>query len=88
LRITKNILLILGILLIVFNLLGYAAGASAFPENPEATRAEKAGYFIGSNLFFITGAILLFISYRINKKLKKRQDRNLVDSLFKDEPRN
>lgn len=80
----KNIYLIIGILLIVFNLLAYLGGAKMQPEDPFADSGVRIGYFIGSNIFLIVGIVFVFLSYRVRQKMKKKKDADLVDTLFKD----
>ncbi len=77
----KNIFLILGILCILFNLLGYIGGHRPFIDRPN--KVEQIAYFIGSNIFLIGGLIFLFISNYLRKKIKRKNDKNLVESLFR-----
>jgi hypothetical protein len=77
----KNILLSLAIFLMAINLLGYIGGARPFPKE-DVDAISKGAYFIGTNLFFIIGFILLLFAFRINKKLNRRKDRQLVDDLL------
>lgn len=79
-RIAKNIFLILGILFILFNLLGYVAGHKPFDRSLDTN--GQIGYFIGSNIFFIIGLIFLLISNRYKKKIKNKKDKELVESLL------
>ncbi len=77
----KNIFLILGILCILFNLIGYIGGHRPFIDNPNIV--EQIAYFIGSNIFLIGGLIFLLISNHFRKKIRRKKDNNLVESLFK-----
>ncbi len=77
----KNIFLILGILCILLNLLGYIGGHRPFIDHPN--KVEQIAYFIGSNIFLIGGLIFLFISNHLRKKIKRKNDKKLVESLFK-----
>jgi hypothetical protein len=81
-RIAKNIFLVLGIILILFNLLAFLGGASPFVKNPSATTEERVGYFVGTFLVLFIGLLFLWISYRINKRIKRRQDKELLDSFL------
>lgn len=85
-RITRNIFIILGIIFIAVNLIGYLAGAKPFPENDKVSLANMIGYFIGSNFLFICGCVFLSFANKLNKKIKKKNDRAMVDSLLKNEP--
>ena len=80
-RIAKNVFLWLAILFILANTLGYLGGASPLPKETVDTE-RKIGYFIGANLLYIIGFLFLFISYRIGIRIKKKNDAQLIDSLF------
>ncbi len=87
-RIAKNIFLILGILCILFEILGYIGSGRIFipPGNLQSNdTAEQIGGFIGYNLFLIMGLIFLLLSNRYRKKIARKKDKNLVDSLFADQ---
>lgn len=81
----KNIFLSLGILFILFNILGFVGGASPFPKDGTEEAVNKVAYFIGANLFIILGLIFLFIAYRFNKKIQKKREKELLDSLIEDQ---
>lgn len=84
-RIARIVLLTLGILAILFNILGYIAGVKPFQDDPTGNTAGAIGYFIGTNLFFIIGGIFLLIARSLQKKLNRKNDKQLVDSLFTDQ---
>ncbi|MGN6291099.1 MAG: hypothetical protein ACTHMV_00010 [Chitinophagaceae bacterium] len=84
-RVVRIIFLVLGILLILFNILGYVAGARPFPDDPNENTAHKIAYFIGSNLFLIVGGIFLLVARNLQKKMNKKNDKQLIDSLFTDQ---
>lgn len=76
----KNIYIIIGILLVVFNILSHII---EFTEN-NATADDTAysiGYFIGSNFFLIIGIVFLRLAYKINKKIKNHQLKEMVDKI-------
>jgi hypothetical protein len=52
-RITKNIFLILGILCILVNILGFLGGAKPLPIAASATTLDKIAFFIGTLMFFL-----------------------------------
>ena len=66
-RIARIVLLILGILAILFNILGYIAGARPFQDDPTGNTAGAIGYFIGTNLFFIIGGIFFAVAFPAGK---------------------
>ena len=83
-RIVKNILLVLGVLLIIFNTLGYVAGASPFLDETKPM-VDKVACFIGTNIFNIFGLIFLFVSFKIHRRQKKKERKRMVETLLEPE---
>lgn len=76
-KILRTILIVLGILLIVLNLLAYLA-----PITPkDKSTAGLIGWYIGKNLMLMVGIGLLLWARSINKQLKKRELKEILDSL-------
>ncbi|MBC7947784.1 MAG: hypothetical protein H7Y42_07890 [Chitinophagaceae bacterium] len=79
-RIAKIIFLVLGILLILFTLLGYLGGADPFKE--DGKMINRIAYFVGVNLFAITGLLFLFVSYLLSRRIASRNQRKFLDSFL------
>jgi hypothetical protein len=76
-KVLKNILIVLGVLLIVFNVLAYFA-----PVVPkDKSTAGLIGWYIGKNLMLMVGTGLLLWARSINKKLERRRIKAVLDSL-------
>lgn len=76
-KIFRIILLILGVLFILINTL-----ASFAPITSKYTdTVSLIGWYIGKNLMFVVGFLFLFWAYRIDKKRKKREVHELINSL-------
>jgi len=81
---TSLILIILGYLLIVFNILGYFG---KMPAPPETGTVNTIAFYVGYNIFLIVGSILLFVGYRLRKKAKyKKVKKDLLSSFLTDIP--
>lgn len=78
----KNIYLTIGILLIILNLLLDIAEFKRFKSLSENS-AYTIGYFIGSHLFLFMGVLLLRWAYKLQKKIEKKQAREMIDSIGK-----
>lgn len=78
----RIVLIVLGILLIVFNGIGFAGGANPFLKGTTEPIINKIAFFIGSTVFSILGLLFLFIAWQINKRIKRKEDKKMVDSLF------
>ena len=83
-RVVKNILLILGIIAIVLNFIGFLGGVSPFPKEDKPLHLKIAS-FIGYNFLNIFGLIFLFFSFLISKWLSKKQRKKMVEELLKQE---
>ena len=81
-RLTKIILIVLGILLILFNGIGFLGGANPFLKDPTEPMINKIAFFIGSTAFSVLGLLSLFIAWLINKRIKRKENKKMVDSLF------
>ncbi|MBL7738134.1 MAG: hypothetical protein JNK14_02860 [Chitinophagaceae bacterium] len=85
-KITGIILMILGSLLILLNLLAYLGS-----KNPprETETVNIIAYYIGYNIFLITGIILVVTGYRLRKKaIRKKAKENLLDNFLSDSQQN
>jgi LPXTG-motif cell wall-anchored protein len=84
---TAKILNIIGMILIVFQLMGYLGTASADKPTDDFHKeaANTIWYHIGYNLFLIIGVILLIIAFFISRKNKKRKLQEMIDSIGKEE---
>lgn len=81
-----RISIILGWVFVVFNIIGYFGKSEAPAAMEEGVRI---GYYIGFNLFFIVGVILLIIGYRSQRKAKIGQAKNdLLDNFLNDSSKN
>jgi hypothetical protein len=77
---TRNTLIVIGIILIIFNALSYMKGNVNIPD---AGASAKIGYLIGRSLFFIIGAILLVIAYYNHRKVERKRKSEMTDSFLK-----
>ncbi|MBL7743383.1 MAG: hypothetical protein JNN00_07875 [Chitinophagaceae bacterium] len=85
-KVTGIILMILGSLMIVLNLLAYL-GSKNFPGETETINI--IAYYIGFNIFFIAGSVLLIIGYRLRKKtISKKIKGDLLDNFLSDSKQN
>ena len=76
---TRIILLVLGILLIVFQGLGYVGAAQRGP----LFEGQSSAYIFGFNLPGLLGVIMLLIALRLGRKLRERKEREQLDVLLK-----
>lgn len=76
----RNALIIVGIILILFNLMSYMTGKVNIPEEDTA---QKIGYLFGRNLFLIAGVIILLIAYRDHKRVLRKRKNEMLDSFLK-----
>ena len=77
-----NIYFTVGLILIVLNLLLDIAAYDNNRSSP-GNQAYSIGYFIGSHLFLFIGLFLLRIAYKIQRRIKNKQARELIDSIGK-----
>jgi hypothetical protein len=77
----RIILLVLGYLFVVVNFFGYVGNNGKIPV-PRTTGVNKVAFFIGYNFLFIFGVIFLIIAFLIGQRLKKKERKKMVDSLF------
>jgi len=75
---SRNILITIGIVLILFNAISYSG--SGF--NPPEDKSERVGYYIGFNIFFIAGLVLLIIAYLKHKKAIRKKEKNMLDNFL------
>ena len=74
---TRNLLITVGVILILFNSISYLSIDAKDPVE------KSIFYWIGFNFLFIVGFILLIIALMIHRKVKRKKRKELVDSLFK-----
>ena len=74
---TRNLLIAVGVILIIFNSISYLSGKAKEPID------KSVAYWIGFNFLFISGFILLIIAFMIHRKVNRKRKKELVDSLFK-----
>ncbi|HZI54896.1 MAG TPA: hypothetical protein VFD56_14375 [Chitinophagaceae bacterium] len=80
--ISGRILIILGSLLIVFQILGYFGDRGS---SPKVEGIDAIAYYIGYHLFLIVGIILLIIGYSLRRKGKSRTTKKeLLDNFLND----
>ncbi len=85
-KIRRIIYLVLGCILVVFNLVAYVnfffnpASELAVPPEHKGDVPYLIGHFLGLNLFLIIGVVLLYASYRIRRKIAKKKEQELIDS--------
>jgi hypothetical protein len=75
----RIVLIVLGILFIIFNLVGITAPIT-IPENENL--ANKIGYYVGRSVFFILAIIFFVLARWLGKRLEKRKAKNMVDTLL------
>ncbi len=75
----RNILITLGVLLILMNALSFMGEQSTASNE----YANSTAYFIGRNIFFIAGVILLVIAYFQHKKIIARREKDMMDNFLK-----
>jgi len=84
-KIVSLILIILGWLLLAFNLLGYLAKGPHLPE--DTGTVNTVAFYIGYNLFLILGIIFLIVGYKLKRKAKnKRASKDLMANFLTDKP--
>jgi hypothetical protein len=81
-KIFRNILIIIGILAILVNIPGWLApeDPAALADLPEGDSAGLMAYRLGHNSFAIFGLLLLFTAFMINRKIKKKKRKDIIDS--------
>lgn len=75
---TRNILIAIGIVLILFNIISYYGNTFNIPEDA----SKRVGYYIGFNIFFITGSVLLVIAYQKHKKELRKKEESMLDDFL------
>jgi len=79
--------IIIGWVMIVFNIIGYFGRPEMPPPGLEGE--ARIGFYIGFNIFFIIGIILLITGYRSRRKAKIKQAKNdLLDNFLNDSSKN
>ena len=75
----RNILIVIGVVMILLNLLAYSGDSF----DPTEDRENRIGYLIGWNIFNIVGVLLLVIAYFRHKKMTKKKDQEMIDNFLK-----
>jgi uncharacterized membrane protein len=78
-KVKKFLYLIVGALFILLNLITDILSLSEYKSNDAY---YNIGYFIGSHILFLVGIIFLRLAYKINKKLKSK-DNSLEEAIEK-----
>jgi hypothetical protein len=78
----RNFYLIIGILLLALNCLVWIGGTSVTDSsrNYRDDPAYMSGYYFGKSVFAIIGVVLLVIAWSIQRKIKRREKQELIDS--------
>jgi len=80
-RTARLILNIAALLLLIFQLLGYLGAMDA--KAPEGSFTDLIPYYIGYNLALILAFVLLLVSRYLKIKMRKKADREVIDSIGK-----
>jgi hypothetical protein len=86
-KLRRTIYLVIGCIFVFVNLLFYLVALMHPNEKIGITPAQEgdpaymAGHYFGMNLFMVTGLIFLYASYRLNKKIKRKELEDIVDSI-------
>ena len=79
--IARNILIVVAVLLFIFNALPYLMG-TAVAHPPEDNEVNRIAYWIGFNIFFILGIIILLIALLVHKRIHRKRRTKMLDSLL------
>ena len=86
-KVLRAILYLLGIvwiLLIIVSLINREP--APVPTDTAARTGYYFGYYLTSLMFFVPGLVFILLARRISKRLRRKKDQELVDSLpFKSE---
>ncbi|WP_127126532.1 hypothetical protein [Pseudoflavitalea rhizosphaerae] len=80
-KICRNIYLILGILLITLNCITTLSRLNEI-KSQLTDIARGTGYLIGSHFLLIIGLFLLFGAYRVQKKIKRKEQQALENAFL------
>ena len=75
----RIIFLVLGILFLLVEILGYTGGQMKVPDG----RAERIEYYIGYNLNLVLALIFFWLAWLIGKKIKKKEKARMLDDFLK-----
>jgi hypothetical protein len=78
-KILRNILFVLGILLVLFQLFAYSVTRLTIPVDPQG----RVWYLIGFNLAFLVGAVFFWLAWLISRKIKRKEKRRMLDDFLK-----
>jgi hypothetical protein len=88
-KVTGLALEILGGLMILLNLLGWFGASKDHLPGPDANTVNVVAYYIGFNIFFIIGGILLATGFWLRRKAKRKKvKKELLDNFLSDSPKN
>lgn len=76
----KIIYTVIGSILIILNLLVDIAELGTIKTSKEDA-GYSIGYFIGSHILLIFGLILLRMAYKLQKRMKKKETQEMIDSI-------
>ena len=76
-----NVLRVIGILLVIFQLMAYMGESAGPPEDS----LEMIGYYFGYNMFMFIGLLLLLWSFNVGKKLKQVKRDEMMEGIGKNE---
>jgi hypothetical protein len=79
-KIRRAIYIILGSLFILVNILVDIINPDNSPMVTQGN-AFSFGYFIGSHFLIIFGLVFLGLAYRVNKKIKRKQNNELEKNI-------
>jgi hypothetical protein len=82
----KKVYIISGIVLILYNIIGYLGtyvtpGKRNINDDLSGDIYGVIVYFIGFNFGNIIGIILLIMAYNVSKKIKRKADQELVNQI-------
>ena len=73
--------------MVIVNFLAYLGKTPHVPKDTETV--NKVAFYIGYNLLFIAGIILLIIGYRLRRKaINKKKNKHLMDNFLSNKPDN
>ncbi len=80
----KIILIIIGSLLVLISFWGFFGHSRAhdYPDGANKT-AYEVGYYGSVILLNAIGPMLLYWAYRINRKIKKKKESEMIDAFLK-----
>jgi hypothetical protein len=77
---TRNTLIIIATVMIVFNALSYVSGKPV--QSPGDILVDRTAYLIGYNIFFIIAALLLIIAFFVHRRVIRKRKMKMIDSFL------